>query len=396
MKRIALYWYFIALFLIIAALLYGHHLATGRTPPREAFHILGFPVYWYGIWIVSGIALGAYVVSRLGAERAERAFEAAVPTEIRQQPLVTVLPEGEPGDALRARLAGEDVQTVGDLLYPYGMDPRLLGLKKEQQAALRAALEVSPQVASQWLANAPWRQWNPDHVWNALLYCLVLGVIGARLYHVLTPPPSMAGIGITSPLDYFRNPYQLINFRAGGLGIYGGIIGGLLGLLLYAWRQRISALAWADLAAVGLALGQAIGRWGNYFNQELYGRPTTAFWAIHIEPPRLPEYANFSHFHPAFLYESLWSLGTFFVLYWLARHRADRLRTGDLTGLYLIAYAIGRTLLELVRIDSAMFTIPGIGFTLPIATVVSLALALVVAIWLIFRHRRVKPASPIA
>jgi phosphatidylglycerol:prolipoprotein diacylglycerol transferase len=279
------------------------------------------------------------------------------------------------------------------------MDPRLLGLKKEQRAALLDALEAAPQIEAGWLpdgrltnrglTNAPWRQWNPDHVWNGLLYCLILGVIGARLYHVLTPSPSMAAVGIDSPLDYFRNPSQLINFRAGGLGIYGGIIGGLLGLVLYAWRQRISALAWADLATVGLALGQTIGRWGNYFNQELYGRPTTAFWAIHIESPyRLPEYAGFSHFHPAFLYESLWSLGTFFVLYWLARHRADRLRTGDLTGLYLIAYAIGRTLLELVRLDSALFTIPGVGFALPTATVVSLALALAVAIWLIFRHRR--------
>jgi phosphatidylglycerol:prolipoprotein diacylglycerol transferase len=272
------------------------------------------------------------------------------------------------------------------------MDPRLLRLKKEQQVPLRAALEAASQVEARWLANAPWRQWNPDHVWNALLYCLVLGIIGARLYHVLTPSPSMAALGITTPLDYFRNPYQLINFRAGGLGIYGGILGGLLGLILYTWRQRISALAWADLAALGLALGQAIGRWGNYFNQELYGRPSTAFWAIHIEPPyRLPEYAGFSHFHPTFLYESLWSLATFLVLHWLARHRAHRLRTGDLTGLYLIAYATGRTLLELVRLDSAMFTIPGIGFALPIATVVSLALILVVAIWLIFRHRRTKP-----
>ncbi len=389
MKRIPFYWFLILLFLIIAAVLFGYHLATGITPPREAFNVLGFPIYWYGIWIVSGVALGAYVVSKLAAERAQRAFEAAVPPDARQLPLTEV----ELDEGLRDHLAQENISTLGELLYTFGLDPRLLGLNKSQRSAIRANLEDDPQLQNKWFSSTPWRQWNPDHVWNALLICLILGVIGARLYHVLTPSPSMAAVGITSPLDYFRNPYQLFNFRAGGLGIYGGILGGLLGLILYSWRQRISALAWADLAAVGLALGQSIGRWGNYFNQELYGRPFNGFWAIHIEPRyRLPEYASFSHFHPAFLYESLWSFGTFLVLYWLARHRAYRLRVGDLTGLYLIAYAIGRTLLEFVRLDSNIFTIPGTGFGLPTATLFSLLLALIVAIWLIFRHRRVRPA----
>ncbi len=157
----------------------------------------------------------------------------------------------------------------------------------------------------------------------------------------------MAAVGIFSPLDYFRNPYQLINFRNGGLGIYGGIAGGALGLFLYSRRARIPMMGWADLAVVGLALGQVFGRWGNFFNQELYGRPSDLPWAVHIDPAyRLPEYSDVSRFHPAFLYESLWSLLTFFVLYTLAKRYSNRLLTGELTALYLIFYAVGRSLLE--------------------------------------------------
>ncbi|MEZ4515473.1 MAG: prolipoprotein diacylglyceryl transferase [Chloroflexota bacterium] len=163
---------------------------------------------------------------------------------------------------------------------------------------------------------SPWRQWNPDHVWNALILILILGVIGARLYHVLTPSPSMQAVGIYTALDYFRNPNQLLNIRNGGLGIFGAILGGLLGLLIYARRNHLSMLGWSDLAVVGLALGHAIGRWGNFFNQELYGRPTSVPWAITIDPVyRLPGYGSFSTFHPAFLYESIWNLLTFFPAY---------------------------------------------------------------------------------
>jgi phosphatidylglycerol:prolipoprotein diacylglycerol transferase len=198
----------------------------------------------------------------------------------------------------------------------------------------------------------------------------------------------MAAVGIESPLDYFRNPAQLINFRNGGLGIYGGIAGGLLGLLIYTRRQRIPLLGWADLCALGLALGQVFGRWGNFFNQELYGRPTNVFWAVHIDPVyRLPEYSQFERFHPAFLYESLWSLLTFAVLFWLLRHRADKLLVGDLTALYLIFYGIGRSLLELVRLDSRTVIIGGLEIAISVATLVSLLVGLIMIIWLIVKHR---------
>ena len=146
-------------------------------------------------------------------------------------------------------------------------------------------------------------------------------------------------------------------------------------------------MAWADLAVIGLALGQVFGRWGNFFNQELYGRPTDLPWAVNIDPAyRLPEYSDSSRFHPAFLYESLWSLLTFFVLYTLARRYSNRLLTGELTALYLIFYAVGRSLLELVRLDSRTVTIGTFESSLAIATLVSIIIALLAALWVIYRR----------
>jgi prolipoprotein diacylglyceryl transferase len=201
----------------------------------------------------------------------------------------------------------------------------------------------------------------------------------------------MAAVGIESPLDYFRNPDQLINFRNGGLGIYGGIAGGLLGLFLYTRRQRLPMLGWTDLCAVGVALGQAFGRWGNFFNQELYGRPTNVFWAVHIDPIyRLPGYTEFERFHPAFLYESLWSLVTFAVLLWLLRRHAGRLLAGDLTALYLIFYGIGRSLLELVRLDSRTLLIGGLEIAISVAALVSILVALIMSGWLVLKHQAAK------
>jgi phosphatidylglycerol:prolipoprotein diacylglycerol transferase len=204
----------------------------------------------------------------------------------------------------------------------------------------------------------------------------------------------MEAEGIFSALDYFRNPMQLINIRSGGLGIYGAIIGGFIGLLLYTRRNHISTIAWADLAVVGMALGQFIGRWGNFFNQELYGGVTNLPWGITIVN-RIPGtiYADFerfpidsTRFHPAFLYESLWSLLTFVVLLTLARRRRDDLQTGDLLALYLVFYAAGRVLLEFIRLDSRTLNLLGVDLGIPVATLVSIIIALPMAIMLLWRH----------
>lgn len=382
-RRIDPWWYAIALVLLLAGGLYAYHLATGLTPPRAAVTILGFPVYWYGIWIVTGVALGAWLVAGLAAERARRIFETTVPADVRARPLAEA---GLP-DEVVAMLASRNIGALGPLLMDVGLDPRRLGLKKAQTAEVVASLAAAPDIDPTWVSDAPWRRWNPEHVWNALIWILILGLIGARLYHVLTPSPSMAALGIYSPLDYFRDPIQLINFRGGGLGIFGGLIGGLLGLVIYTRRARIPFLGWADLAVVGLALGQAVGRWGNFFNQELYGRPTNLPWAVHIDPIyRLPDYVSFERFHPAFLYESLWSLATFFVLYRLTRRYSERMLPGEMMGLYLIAYAVGRSLLELVRLDSRVIPFFGVETGLAVATAVSIVIALASAVMLIGRR----------
>lgn len=352
-------------------------------PPRAAVVLFGVSIYWYAVWILTGVVLGTWVVSRLAAERARAIFERHVPAALRERPLAEA---GLP-DEVAALLSRRGLGTLGAALYEVGLDPGRSGVRKPRQAEVVAALAAAPDVEPGWSSAPPWRIWNPDHAWGGLVWMLVLGSIGARLYHVLTPSPSMAALGIYSWLDYFRHPLQLINFRSGGLGIYGAIAGGLLGIFIYTRRNRLPMLAWADLAAVGAALGQAVGRWGNFFNQELYGRPTDVPWAITIEPlHRLPDYAEFSTFHPAFLYESLWSLLTFLVLFRLARR--ERLLPGELLALYLVAYAIGRSLLELVRLDSRAVPFLGMETGLAVATIISLLVAAVAVVAVAVRRRR--------
>lgn len=386
-SRIAPYWIAIALFVLFGAALFFYHLLSGTTPDRVAIHIeaIDFDIYWYGIWIVSGIGLGCWVVASLAAERAREVFNQTVPQDIQQQPLTFLgLPE-----ELAQKLSARGIENTGEFLYQWGFDPRNLGLKKKEIPAAQETLEETPGIQSFWLEDAPWRIWNPEHVWNGIIWVLIFGIIGARLYHVLTPSPSMAARGIESAMDYFRSPYQLINIRSGGLGIYGGIAGGALGLFLYAKRARLPFLAWADLAVVGLALGQAVGRWGNFFNQELYGRPTELPWAIGIEPRyRLQAYADFERFHPAFLYESLWSFFSFLLLHYLTKHYASKMLPGEMTALYLILYAIGRSLLELVRLDSRAVSLGGVNTGLAVATLVSIIVAVLAALAVIIRRTR--------
>lgn len=380
------HWLIIILFWLIMGGVYVAHLSTGWMPDRAALHLnlfgSDFPVYWYGIVIMIGVAVGASVTAYLVHQRGVKALEQTVPASIRQKDLVWLNLSAE----LKAVLAKRKVQKIGQLLLLWGFNPELLGLSRVQMREMKEALNAAAELDPLWISqDPPWRKWNPDYVWGGIGLCLILGVIGARLYHVLTPSPSMAAFGIESPLDYFRNPMQLINIRNGGLGIYGGIVGGVLGLIWYTRRHRLPLPVWADLAAIGLALGQMMGRWGNFFNQELYGSPTNLPWAVRISPEnRLPAYADIERFHPAFLYESLWSLMSLIILYRLATKYADRVHPGELTALYLIFYAVGRTLLEFVRLDSRTVA----GLNLPIATAVSLVIAGVMAAWIIIRRRR--------
>jgi len=161
-------------------------------------------------------------------------------------------------------------------------------------------------VAGAWIASreARRRGENPDLIWDSLTWILVGGILGARLWHILTPPSSMIEQGITTAY-YLTHPLDALAIWRGGLGIPGAVIGGVLALYLFSRKKGIQFSIWLDIGAPGLALGQAIGRWGNFVNQELYGLPTDLPWAITIDPAnRLAEFANQATYHPLFLYES--------------------------------------------------------------------------------------------
>lgn len=228
---------------------------------------------------------------------------------------------------------------------------------------------------------------DPDLAWDMLPWALVGGIIGARLWHILTPPASMKAQGITT-LFYLTHPLEMLNLRNGGLGIPGAVLGGFIAVYLYARNKEESILTWADIIAPGLAVAQAIGRWGNFFNQELYGAPTNLPWKLYIAPnKRLPEYANVSYYHPLFAYEFIWNLLNAGVLIWASRRYKNWLKRGDLFCIYLVFYGVGRFLLEFLRLDPS--PVAGLNINQTLMAVIAVG-ALAV---LVIRHRFGKPEA---
>ncbi len=181
---------------------------------------------------------------------------------------------------------------------------------------------------------------DPDVAEKATLLALLFGLIGARIGYVIPRYDR-----------FLDDPLSALAIWEGGLTFFGGLFGGAAAVIIYTHRKGASVPAMADAAAPALPLAQAIGRWGNYFNQELYGRPTDLPWALEVEPPfRRPGYQEFATFHPTFLYESLWNLGLVGVLLWLDRR--GTLRRGSLIFVYLIGYGVGRAWTEALRIDT--------------------------------------------
>jgi phosphatidylglycerol---prolipoprotein diacylglyceryl transferase len=250
---------------------------------------------------------------------------------------------------------------------------------------------VSGAVLGAWLATreAKRRGHNPDIVWDLLIYLMIGGILGARIWHVFTPSPAI--LVRDSLTGEMVNPYfaggtiHLLDILAiwkGGLGIPGAVIGGAIVLYFYSRIYGINFAEWADLIAPSLALGQAVGRWGNYFNQELYGAPTNLPWKIFIDPAhRLAGYLDVEYYHPLFLYESVWNLLNMFLLLWISRRFADRLKSGDIFLSYLIVYPVGRFLLDFLRLDASL--IGGLNINQTIMGVV----AVCAAVTLYFRHR---------
>jgi prolipoprotein diacylglyceryl transferase len=182
-------------------------------------------------------------------------------------------------------------------------------------------------------------------VYDVALWAIPLGIVGARLYHVLTDWPTYfgdGGLGFIAALKIWE----------GGLGIWGAVAGGFLGGAIACRRRGIPLSHFADAVAPAIVLAQAIGRWGNWVNQELFGRPTDVPWAVQIDPENRPAgFEEYATFHPTFLYESLWNLGVFAVLLWADRRW--RLGHGRVFALYVMLYTVGRLWIELLRIDTA-------------------------------------------
>lgn len=190
----------------------------------------------------------------------------------------------------------------------------------------------------------------PGTATDLAVWAVPAGLVGARLYHVATDWPAYFG----------PNPSgeQVWEVWRGGLGIPGGILGGALGAWAYARRHGVRLPAFADALAVGLPLAQAIGRLGNWFNQELYGRPTTLPWGLEIDPAhRPPNMPLVATYHPTFLYEALWNVGVAALV--AAADRRFRLGHGRAFALYIAGYSVGRSWVEALRIDPA-HTIAGV------------------------------------
>jgi phosphatidylglycerol:prolipoprotein diacylglycerol transferase len=242
-------------------------------------------------------------------------------------------------------------------------------------------------VAGAWLAGreAKRRGHSPEIVWDLLTYLLIGGIIGARLWHILTPPPSS---GVTASW-YLTHPLDALAIWKGGLGIPGAIIGGLIALYFYTRSRKLNFAEWTDIAAPSLALGQAIGRWGNFVNQELYGAPTNLPWKLSIDPEhRLTGFLDVEYYHPLFFYESIWNLANMFLLLWVSRRFGDRLKQGDIFLIYLVVYPVGRFLLDFLRLDASL--VGGININQAVMAVV----AVLAASALMLRHRRETAVVP--
>ncbi|MGB8213467.1 MAG: prolipoprotein diacylglyceryl transferase [Anaerolineales bacterium] len=266
---------------------------------------------------------------------------------------------------------------------PNGFDIPLPFLNTSFHIYFYGILIMLGVAAAAFLAQAEARRRgiDPAYLWDALFWIVLAGVVGARIWHVFSPPPSMIAQGITTQF-YLTHPLDLINIRNGGLGIPGAIIGGALALWLYCRNRKISFLNLADAIIPGVALAQAIGRWGNFFNQEVYGKPTNLPWKIYIDPAhRVDGYRNYAYFQPLFLYESLWNLLNMALLLWMSRRFEKWLKPGDIMLIYVIMYSIGRFFLEFLRLDSSQ--IGGINFN---QTFVAVA-ALVSGVLLFLNHR---------
>ena len=225
---------------------------------------------------------------------------------------------------------------------------------------------------------------NGDRIWDALIWVVPFGIIGARLWYVLN-----ATLG--GNRYYIENPIQIINIPQGGLHIYGGLVLGATVLLWYLKKNKLDPWLFLDAAGPAMLIGQAIGRVANFINQELYGPPTTLPWGIPIQAAhRLPQYLNLpesTRFHPTFAYEMLWNFAAAGFLIWLSHRYEKEFKPGTIFSGWLMLAGIGRVWIEFFRPDQ-----PKIGDTAISYSMVAAALmAITGAIMLMIRYRALTP-----
>ncbi|MDH6115992.1 prolipoprotein diacylglyceryl transferase [Kitasatospora sp. GAS204A] len=196
-----------------------------------------------------------------------------------------------------------------------------------------------------WLGSRRWvaRGGARHTVGDIAVWAVPFGLVGGRLYHVITDHQLYFGAG--------QNPWNAFKIWEGGLGIWGAIALGAVGAWIGCRRRGVPLPAYADAIAPGIALAQACGRWGNWFNQELYGRPTSLPWGLHIHKVNPDGTVTDGIFQPTFLYESIWCVGVAFLVIWADRRY--RLGHGRAFALYVAAYTVGRAWIEYLRIDEA-------------------------------------------
>lgn len=232
---------------------------------------------------------------------------------------------------------GFEFTSPGDTLWHWGnFSLRWYGL------LIAIAVFVGLQL-SQKLARL--RQVNPELMADLVIWLVLAAIPAARLYYVAFRWQEV----------YRQHPDQIIKVWEGGIAIHGAILGGILAAVLFARLKKISFWRLADLVAPSVILGQAIGRWGNFFNSEAFGAPTNLPWKLLIKPGFRPQkMQHIAYYHPTFLYESLWNLGGLGLLLFLF-FRYPKLKAGTLFLVYVVYYSAGRVWIEGLRMDSLMF-----------------------------------------